>query len=78
MVSLMGKWQGVWFEALLTCVELIDTSHPLQVGLWEVIECDKVVVARNAMDGTDTKFIETPEEILCHINRLFKAPNSEV
>lgn len=64
--------------SLLTSVELIDASYPVQLAIRKVIEGDEIVVSRDAMDGSNANLVESAEEVLSHIDGLFEALKSDV
>lgn len=56
----------------LTGVELVDAANPFQPTIRQIIEGNKIVVAWDAMDGLNTTFRESLEEVFCHVNGLLE------
>jgi hypothetical protein len=65
-------------ETLHTSFELIDTADPFQPTFGEIVERDKVVIARNAMDRTNAYLIQPSKEIFRDINWLPEALDTYV
>ena len=80
-IGVRAGWsKEVWdtYVGSLTSVELIDAADPGQVTRREIVECDEVVVARDAMNGTDTELVQAGEEILGHVDGLLEALHAEL
>jgi hypothetical protein len=61
-----------------TCIQFIDTAHPLQTAFWQVVECHQVVIAWKAVDGTDTQLMETAVQILDDLYWLLQALDPDI
>lgn len=51
-----------------TSIKLVDIAHPIQSGLRDIIESDKVIIAGDAVNGLDANLSESTKEILCEID----------
>jgi hypothetical protein len=40
-----------------TGVQFISITNPFKTSLWDIIQCDQVVVSWNAVDTADSKFM---------------------
>jgi ATP:corrinoid adenosyltransferase len=56
----------------LTSVKLVNTADPLEVALRKIVEGDEVVVTGNAVNRSNTDFVETLEEVFSHVNWLLE------
>lgn len=63
---------------VLTGVELVDASHPVQVAVWEVVEGNQVVVSGHTVNRTHSDLMKPAKEILGHIHGLLEAVEPNV
>jgi hypothetical protein len=59
-------------------VELVNTANPVEVALGKIVEGDKVVVTGNTVNGSNTDFVKSLEEVLSHVDRLLEVAVAHV
>lgn len=47
-----------------TSIKLIAVSYPSQANLWDVVERDEIIIARDTMNRLDAYLLQSSKEVL--------------